>query len=75
MARNLKEIIADEFGVDPESITPETAFVEDLGADSLDMVDLLMSLEDEFDIAEVDEETAANVHTVQDIMRIIGEEL
>lgn len=75
MLEKLQQILADQFGVDANSITSSTTFVEDLGADSLDMVDVLMTLEDEFDIGEVDEETAATVHTVGDVLRIIGEDV
>ncbi|HEX4413014.1 MAG TPA: acyl carrier protein, partial [Lacipirellulaceae bacterium] len=46
----VKDIVADNLGVDREKITPETSFVNDLGADSLDTVELVMELEEEFDI-------------------------
>ncbi|RUM88010.1 MAG: acyl carrier protein, partial [Thermovibrio sp.] len=52
----VKEIIADRLGVDPDEVTPEASFVEDLGADSLDTVELVMALEEEFGIEIPDED-------------------
>lgn len=68
----LCELLAEQFGVDPKSITMETSFIEDLGADSLDLVELMMSLEEEFDIGSIDEETAAGMKTVSDVLQMIG---
>ena len=60
MAENIeervKEIIADRLGVDPEEVTPDASFVEDLGADSLDTVELVMALEEEFGVEIPDED-------------------
>lgn len=60
----IRGMIADEFRVDEESITLETSFDEDLGADSVDLVEFVMAMEDEFDIGEVDEEDLAELKTV-----------
>lgn len=65
-------LLAEQFGVDPKTITMETSFVEDLGADSLDLVELMMSLEEEFDVGQIDEEMAAKIQTVADAIQIIG---
>ena len=68
----LQEIIGEQFLQSPESITMETSFVDDLGADSLDAVDLIMRLEDEYNIPEVDEDTVMQLHTVGDAYRFIS---
>ena len=66
----LCSIIAEVMDVDPGGLTEDTAFVEDLGADSLDVVDLVMSLEDEFDL-EIPDEDVENVRTVGDIVKYL----
>lgn len=68
----LSGLLAEQFGVDPKTITMDTAFAEDLGADSLDLVELMMTLEEEFDVGEIGEEAAAAVRTVGDAVRLIG---
>ncbi len=67
-------ILSEQFGVDASTITMETSFVEDLGADSLDVVELMMSIEDAFDIGEIGEEEASKIKTVGDLVRRIGED-
>jgi len=64
VAAKVKEIIVENLGVTPEQVTPEASFIEDLGADSLDTVELVMALEEEFDIQIPDEE-AEKITTVQ----------
>ena len=59
----VKQIIVEQLGVDPEEVTPEASFVNDLGADSLDTVELVMALEEEFDLEIADEE-AEKLNTV-----------
>ena len=59
----VKDIVADNLGVDREKITPETSFVNDLGADSLDVVELVMRFEEEFEI-EIPDEDAEKITTV-----------
>ena len=65
-------ILSTQFDVDPDAITAETDIVDDLGADSLDLVDMLMTLEDEFDM-EIPDEEIENVKTVGDIVHFIEE--
>lgn len=67
-------LLAAQFEVDTDSIKAETDFVEDLGADSLDVVDMLMSLEDEFDV-EIPDEEIENIHTVGDLVSFIEEHM
>ena len=66
------DIIVKELGVTPEQVTPEAKFIEDLGADSLDTVELVMAFEDEFDVQVPDEE-AEKLLAVADVTRYIEE--
>lgn len=68
----LQQMIAEEFGVEPEEITMETSFMDDLEADSLDLVEMMMALEDEFDIGTISEEEAAKLKTVGDVVDLIN---
>lgn len=68
----VKAILSAQFDVDEDTITPETNIMEDLGADSLDVVDMLMSLEDEFDVKIADEEIE-KLQTVSQVVSYIEE--
>ena len=68
----VKAILSSQFDVEEDSITPETNIADDLGADSLGIVDLVMALEDEFDI-EIGEDQYENFKTVGDIVKYIEE--
>lgn len=70
----LRRIISEQLGIDPETITPETMLKEDLDIDSLNMVDMVMAIEDEFGLEEIDDETAAGLKTVGDLIKLIGED-
>ncbi|AJA48148.1 acyl carrier protein [Clostridium pasteurianum DSM 525 = ATCC 6013] len=70
MFEKVKSIIADQLGLDASEITMESSFVDDLGADSLDIVELIMALEEEFDI-EFPDEDAEKVSTVGDVVEYI----
>jgi len=63
----IKEIIMEQLGVDEEQITPDASFIDDLGADSLDTVELVMAFEEEFDV-EIPDEDAEKIRTVQDVI-------
>ena len=63
----LRELVAEQFAVDADSIERETSFFDDLGADSLDIVELTMALEEEFDLAELPEEDLRKLTTVGDV--------
>ena len=67
----LAALVAEQFNVDVDSITMETSFFDDLNADSVDIVDLSMVLEEEFDIDELEEEDAASIKTVGDLVRCL----
>ena len=66
----VKSIIADQLGVGEDEIKPESSFIEDLGADSLDIVELVMAMEEEFAV-EIPDEEAENIKTVQDAVNYI----
>jgi acyl carrier protein len=67
----VKKIIAEKLSVDLEELVPEASFVDDLGADSLDLVELIMSMEEEFDI-EISDEEAEKLATVKDVLDYIN---
>jgi acyl carrier protein len=66
----VKEIIIEQLGVDQKEVTPEASFINDLGADSLDTVELVMALEEEFDV-EIPDEDAEKIITVSDVTNYI----
>lgn len=66
----VKTIIKDQLGVDEDRITPEASFADDLGADSLDMVEMVMALEDEFKI-EIPDEEADNINNISEAVNYI----
>ncbi len=70
--KRVKEIGAEQLGVDEAQVTNEASFMDDLGADSLDTVELVMALEEEFDI-EISDEDAEKIQTVQDAIDYITE--
>ena len=63
----IKKIVAEKLSVDLDEVIPEASFVDDLGADSLDLVELIMSMEEEFDI-EISDEQAEKLVTVKDVL-------
>ncbi|MBE2204270.1 MAG: acyl carrier protein [Chthoniobacterales bacterium] len=68
----VKDIIVDQLGVNPEQVTPTASFIEDLGADSLDTVELVMAFEEEFGV-EVPDEDAEKLQSVGDVIKYIEE--
>lgn len=70
VAEKVKEIVVNQLGVQPDSVTPEAKFIEDLGADSLDQVELVMALEEEFG-ADIPDEDAEKLTTVGDAIKYI----
>ena len=67
----LKVIISDQFSIDADKITPETDFITDLGADSLDIVEFVMALEEEMDI-EIPDDDVKDIRTVKDVVDYIN---
>ncbi|VEN75212.1 acyl carrier protein (ACP) [Candidatus Desulfarcum epimagneticum] len=68
----VKKIIAEKLSVELEEVVPEASFINDLGADSLDIVELIMSMEEEFDI-EISDDDAEKLVTVKDVLEYIQE--
>ena len=76
MSNNVEErvrnIICDQLAVEQEKVTPTASFIEDLGADSLDIVELVMTMEEEFDL-DIPDEDAEKIKTVGDVAKYIAE--
>ncbi len=70
VAERVKELVVEQLGVDAEEVTNEASFVDDLGADSLDIVELVMAFEEEFDL-EIPDEDAEKIRTVGDAIEYI----
>ena len=68
-------MFADQFGVEPNSVKADTAFVDDLGADSVDLVDLSMALEEEFGMEEMEAEEIESIVTVGDLYKYMQDHL
>ncbi len=67
----VKQIVAEQLGVDEDQVTEDASFMDDLGADSLDTVELVMALEEEFDV-EISDEDAEKIQTVKDAIEYIN---
>lgn len=70
----VKKIIAEKLSVDLNEVVPEASFVDDLGADSLDLVELIMSMEEEFDV-EISDEDAEKLQTVKDALEYVKKQM
>ena len=73
--KTMQDLIAEQFAIDADEISMESSFVDDLGADSVDLVELVMAMEEEFDIGEIDEEYLAALKTVGDCVRYLSSKL
>ena len=73
--KTMQDLIAEQFAIDTDEISMESSFVDDLGADSVDLVELVMALEEEFDIGEIDEEDLTALKTVGDCVRYLNGKL
>lgn len=67
----LRDILVEQLGVEQDQVTPEAKFIEDLGADSLDAVELVMAVEEEYGI-DIDDEKAESLQTVQDVVNYLN---
>jgi acyl carrier protein len=74
MVLRLRKVIAERLGVDEAAVLPEASFVEDLNADSLDLVELIMSMEEEFEV-EIPDEDAEKIQTVGDALDYLTDRL
>ncbi len=71
----MRELIAEQFAMDEDEITMDSSFTDDLSADSIDLVELVMAMEEEFEIGEIDEEDLATLKTVGDCVRHLAAKL
>ena len=74
VAERVKKIVVEHLGVEADKVTEAASFIDDLGADSLDNVELVMAFEEEFDI-EIPDDAAEHIQTVGDAVKVIGERL
>jgi acyl carrier protein len=70
--QTMQELVAEQFAMEPSEVTMETSFEEDLGADSVDLVELVMAMEEEFDIGEIQEDELKTLKNVGDAVRYIA---
>ena len=73
--KTMQDLIAEQFAIDAEEITMESSFVDDLGADSVDLVELVMAMEEEFDVGEINEEDLAGLKTVGDCVQYLNHKI
>lgn len=70
--KTMQELVAEQFATEPEEVTMETSFEEDLGADSVDLVELVMAMEEEFDLGEMQEDELKTIKTVSDAVNYVA---
>ncbi|WP_298029140.1 acyl carrier protein [uncultured Dysosmobacter sp.] len=73
--QTMRELVAEQFAMEPAEVTMDTAFEEDLGADSVDLVELVMAMEEEFEVGEIQEEELPTLKTVGDAVNYIAGKL
>lgn len=73
--KTMQKLIAEQFALDPEEITMNSSFQDDLGADSVDLVELVMAMEEEFELDEIEEEELKDLRTVGDCVRFLSGKL
>ena len=73
--KTMQDLIAEQFALEADEISMESSFTDDLGADSVDLVELVLAMEEEFDIGEIDEEDLTSLKTVGDCVRYLNGKL
>ena len=73
--KTMQDLIAEQFAIDTDEIGMDSSFVDDLGADSVDLVELVMAMEEEFDVGEIDEEDLTGLKTVGECVRYLYNKL
>ena len=73
--KKMQELVAEQFETEPEEVAMDTSFEEDLGADSVDLVELVMAMEEEFDVGEIQEDEMPTIKTVGDAVRYLSAKL
>ena len=71
----MQELVAEQFAMEPEEVNMDSTFEEDLGADSVDLVELVMAMEEEFDIGEIEEDDLQGLKTVGDCVRYLNHKI
>ncbi len=69
--KTMQDLIAEQFAIDADEISMDRSFVDDLGADSVDLVELVMAMEEEFNVGEIDEDDLTGLKTVGDCVRYL----
>ena len=69
--KTVQDLIAEQFAIDADEISMDSSFVDDLGADSVDLVELVMAMEEEFNVGEIDEDDLTGLKTVGDCVRYL----
>ena len=73
--KTMQDLIAEQFALDADEVTMDSSFVDDLGADSVDLVELVMAMEEEFDMGEANEDELAGLKTVGDAVNFVASKL
>ena len=73
--QTMRDLVSEQFALEPSEVTMDTSFEEDLGADSVDLVELVMAMEEEFDMGEANEDELAELKTVGDAVNFVASKL
>lgn len=73
--QTMRDLVSEQFAMEPAEVTMDTSFEEDLGADSVDLVELVMAMEEEFEVGEIQEEELGSLKTVSDAVNYIAGKL